>query len=203
MSIQVGDVLRVVAILAWLDGDVAQNVFNAVIGGSGGPYDDDDIVADAKAWVNVMFANFSASMSDEIDGSEVRVYVYDSADDDWDEVGSDSWTFNPASANDQLPRGVAALINARTLDPDVSGKKYVMGMTEGAVDNGLINSGEIGRLILFGEDWTTAFTGGTSAADWVPGIWSVKETNFHPTTGSLSIPTIPAYQRRRKQGVGI
>ena len=43
MSLTVGDVLKIVATIAWTDGDLAQNVFNAVLTGSGGPFDEDDI----------------------------------------------------------------------------------------------------------------------------------------------------------------
>lgn len=202
MSIQVGDILRVVAIAAWLDGNLNMNVFNGVIGGTGGPYDDGDIVADALAWVNVIFANLTTSMSDELDGSEVAVYVYDSIDDDWDEVGTATWTFNPSSAGSQLPRGVASLINARTTDPDVQGKKYLGGLTEGSVDDGLWNSAHITVMGALADDWVDLFTGATSGASWVPGVWSPTRTNFFAFSGSHIIPTTPAYQRRRKRGVG-
>lgn len=203
MSITVGDILRVVAVMSWLDGDIAQNVFNAVITGTGGPYDDVDIVADALAWLGVMYANIVSQMSDEIDGSEVRVYVYDSADDDWDEVGSDAWVFDPSGTAEQLPRGVAQLINCKTLDPDISGKKYIPAGTEGIVVDGLYNTTAITNATAFGVDWVTAFVGATSGADWTPGIWSVVNTLLQPMSGALILPTIPAYQRRRKRGVGI
>jgi hypothetical protein len=203
MSVTVGDVLRVVAVLTWLDGEVMQNVFNATIGGSGGPYDEDDIVDDALAWLGDMYANLVTVQSDEVDGSEVRVYVYDAVDDDWDEIGSDAWTYNPTTASEQTARGVSGLINAKTTDPDVNGKKYVGGLTEGGLTDGVINAATLAQLALFAADWLTAFTGGTSGADWVPGIWSPTRTNFLAASGTLLIPAIPAYQRRRKQGVGI
>ena len=57
MSISVGDVLKVVAIAAWLDGSITENVFATVVAGSGGPFDDADIVDDMVDWVDDMFAN--------------------------------------------------------------------------------------------------------------------------------------------------
>lgn len=203
MSIGVGDILRVVAILTWLDGDIMQNVFNAVISGSGGPYDEDDIVDDAIEWCSDMYDAFLAQISDELDGAEVRVYEYDSGDDDWDEIGSDVWVWNPASADEQLPRGVSLLLNMKTSNADVNGKKYLGGHTEASVTDGLFTAGEVSRGATFGATWATGFVGGTSGADWVPGVWSPKNTNFFAATGTIIIPTIPAYQRRRKQGVGI
>lgn len=203
MSVTVGHVLKVVAILSWLDGDIAQNVFSAVIGGTGGPYDDGDIVEDAVAWVTAMFANLATSLSDEIDGAEVVVYKYDTIDEDFDEVGSDAWVHNFTNTAEQLPRGNALLINAKTLDPDVNGKKYVPGITEDGVLDGLVGAAIVTALGNYADDWVTPFAGATSGASWVPGIWSPKNLNFFAASGAVIIPTIVAYQRRRKRGVGI
>lgn len=203
MSIQAGDILRIVAVMAWLDGDIAQNVFNAVVTGGGSPFSDADIVADAKAWLDSMYATMTGEISNQIDGSEVRVYVYDSVDDDWDEVGSDTWGWNPSETNEPVPRGVSILINAKTLDPDVSGKKYLAGMTIQDIDDSLLTPAIVANAVLFAAEWYSGFVGGTSGADWVPGIWSPTRTSFLALNGTILVPTIPAYQRRRKQGVGI
>lgn len=203
MAITVGDILRVVVTYAWLDGNLNMNVFNALVGGSGGPYDEADIVDDALAWATAMFSEVVSSMSDQMDGSQVQVYVYDSIDDDWDEVGSDAWVSAPAHSDDQLPRGVAFLINARTDDPDVQGKKYLGGMTEAGVTAGLIIAATLIQMDGFADEWTLPFVGGTSGADWIPGVWSVKNSELAPLTGTFVIPAIPAYQRRRKRGVGV
>lgn len=202
MTVTTGEILRIVATIIWLDGNLNQNVFNAVVTGAGGPWDDEDIVSDAITWVLAMFGNLTGSISDECDGSQVQVYTYDTVGEDWDEVGTTPWTFNPTNANDQLPRGVAALINAKTGDPDVQGKKYLGGLTEEAVDDGLINAGTIAVIGDFGDDWVTPFVGGTSGADWDPGVWSPTTIALYGLTGTIITPTIPAYQRRRKRGVG-
>lgn len=203
MSITIGDILRVVAVIQWVDGDIMQNVFNAVITGTGGPYTDGDIVDDAVAWMDEIYANFTATATNEMNGSEVRLYKYDAIDDDWDEVGSDSWTWNPGGAGEYLPRGVAGLINCKTTDPDVNGKKYFGGLTEAHTADGLFIATWNVLAALMAADWLTAFVGGTSTANWQPGVWSVVNTNFFAATGTAIIPTIPAYQRRRKDGIGI
>lgn len=203
MSITVGTVLKIVAVMSWLDGDIMQNVFNAVISGSGGPFDEADIVDDAVAWMDDLYANMTTGVSDEVDGSEIRVYEYDAVDDDWDEIGSDAWTWDPNQSGEQQPRGVSLLINIRTIDADVSGKKYLGGITEPSALDGLWVSSIITAAAAFAVDWATAFTGATSGASWVPSIWSPTNTNAYPMVGTAIIPTIPAYQRRRKQGVGI
>lgn len=203
MSITVGDVLRVVATMAWTDGNLAQNVFNAVITGSGGPYDDADIVDDAVAWMDDVYANLVGNLSDDCDGSQIQVYLYDDADLDWDEVGTDPWSFDPTSTGEQLPRGVAALINARTTNPDVSGKKYVPAVVENAITDGLWNASFITALGLFAADWYTAFVGSVSTAAWTPAIWSPTIGGPLVMSGAVVVPTIAAYQRRRKRGIGV
>ena len=202
MSIGVGDILRVAAIAAFTDSNVAQMIFNAVITGSGGPFDEDDIVADALAWINSCVSYLTTSTTDTLDGSEIIVYIYDAIDDDWDEVGSTAWGWNPSSALDALPRAVALLINCKTSDPDVNGKKYFPGLTEAANDDGSWSSGILTTATGFADDWTDPFVGGTSGADWTPGVWSPTNTNFYYMSGAYIIPAEPAYQRRRKRGVG-
>lgn len=203
MSITDGDILRIVASMLWSDGNINQNVFNAVVTGGGSPWDEQDIVDDAEAWLGNMYANLVTLMSDEIEGNEVIVYKYDAIDDDWDEVGSQSWTFSPSQAADELPRGVAALVRLWTSDPDVQGKKYIPALTEGTIVEGLIASSGITLLLAFAADWFAPFVGGTSGATWTPGIWSVAGTVFKAAIDHVATSTIAAYQRRRKRNVGI
>lgn len=203
MSIIAGDIVRVVATMVWLDGQLNQNVFNSVITGGGSPFADADIVDDALAWIAAIFANAVTSISDEIDGSQVQVYVYDPGDDDWDEVGSIGWTYNPSNAADQMPRGVAGLITTGTSDPDVQGKKYWGAFTENAAVDGLWVAAQLVTFLAMGDDWVAPFVGAVSGADWTPGIWSPTRTNFFPSNENLIATSIPAYQRRRKQGYGV
>lgn len=203
MSISVGDVLRVVAVLSWLDGNIMQNVFNAEIVGAGGPFDDGDVVDDAVEWMDDAYAPLVTKMSEDCDGAEVRVYKWDAIDEDWDEVGIDSWAFNPSSTAESLPRGVAGLVNAKSVNPDISGKKYMGALTEAEQVDGLLSAGEVTQLVLFATEWVQSFTGGTSGASWDPGIWSPTNQALYDMSNTIVVPSIPAYQRRRKRGVGI
>ena len=203
MSITSGEILRVVASFLWTDGNVAQNVFNVVPTGGGSPWDDQDVVDDCQDWLDDMFANLSGDMSSELAGNEVIVYKYDAIDDDWDEVGSQAWTLTCTQGLDQLPRGVAGLVRLWTTDPDVQGKKYIPGLTEGAVTDGLIVSAIVTKLLDFAADWYLPFVGATSGATFTPGIWSVVGTVFKAAVNHIAASAIPAYQRRRKRNVGI
>lgn len=203
MSITDGTILRVVASMLWSDGNVNQNVFNCVVTGGGSPWDDVDVVDDMEDWLDNLYLNMTGVCSDELDGNEVLVYKYDAIDDDWDEVGSQSWVWNPTQVGDQLPRGVAGLVRLWTTDPDVQGKKYVPGLTENAVDDGLINATTLTALLAFAADWYLPFVGATSGATFTPGIWSVVGTVFKLAVDHIATSAIPAYQRRRKRNVGI
>jgi hypothetical protein len=203
MSVVAGDILKLVVSLAWTDGAIMQNVYNAVVTGAGSPFDDEDIVDDAGDWATAMYDNLDANISDNLEGSQVQVYVYDAIDDDWDEVGSQSWTFAGVGVADQLPRANAALVIMKTTDPDVSGKKYIPGATTGAVDNGQLSVGFVANLVSYAVDWLSDFVGTTSGATWTPGVWSVVDTVFKAAASTAIINTIVAYQRRRKRGIGI
>lgn len=203
MSLTTGDIVKIVATMIFDDGNVVQNVFNAVLTGGGGPWDEADIIDDAGAWLTAMYSNITTLVADTLSGSTVEGYVYDSVDDDWDEFDTDNWVWAPTNATGELPRGAAALLNGKTTDPDVSGKKYIGGMSEGALGLGLWSGGTIADLVDWGADWVIPFVGATSAADWTPGIWSPTRTIFYASSLVVVIPTIPAYQRRRKRGVGI
>lgn len=202
MSISDGTILRIAVSMLFTDGNLAMNVFNAVIAGSGAPWDEEDVVSDALDWVDAIYSNLTAAVTDELDGSEMTVYEYDSSDDDWDEVGTVAFTWNPTGAGDELPRGVAALLNCRTIDPDVSGKKYFAGLTEDSNQDGLWVAAAIASLADIAADWLTPFVGTETTADWAPVIWSVTKKTPYLMTGAFAAPTEPSYQRRRKRGVG-
>ena len=202
MSVATGDILRVVASMIWSDGNIMQNVFNATVSGAGGPWTEDDILDDAEAWLDNMYANITADVVNLVDGQQFQVYKYDSVGLDWDEVGTQGWTWNPSSLGEQMARGVAALVRGYTTNADVFGKKYIGGLSEAQLVLGLWNATIATDGLAFAVDWITAFVGGTSAADWTPGIWSPKNLDIYDFITSYAITLIPAYQRRRKRGVG-
>lgn len=203
MSIVSGDILRVVASILHTDGNVAQNVYNVEVTGGGSPFDDDDVLDDAEDWLDNMYANFTTLATNTIDGNEVIVYKYDAVHDDWDEVGSQSWTWNPTGAWDTMPRAVAGLVRLWTSDPDVQGKKYIAGLTEESTVLGLFDSAAVTALLAFAADWYLPFVGSASGATFTPGVWSVVGTVFRAAVDHFATSTIPAYQRRRKRNVGI
>jgi len=203
MTVADGTILRVVASMLWTDGEVNQNVFNCKITGAGAPWADSDVIDDCEDWLDDMYANLTGHCIDKIDGNEVIVYKYDTVGQDWDEVGSQSWTWNPSSASDDMPRGVAALVRLWSTDPDVQGRKFIPGLTEGWTVDGLIGAAVITDLLAFAADWYLPFVGAASGGTLTPGIWSVVGTVFRAAVDHIAASAIPAYQRRRKMNVGI
>jgi len=203
MSVTEGDVLRIVASLLWTDGNVNQNVYNCKMSGDGSPWADADILDDAEDWLDNMYANLAGHMVNDIDGNEVIVYKYDAVHNDWDEVGSQSWTFDPTQVNEELPRGVAGLVRLWTTDADVQGKKYIGAISEGDLFDGLWGGNLITQLLAFAADWYLPFIGAASGGTFTPGVWSVVGTVFRAALDHFATSTVPAYQRRRKRTVGI
>ncbi|GAI87000.1 unnamed protein product, partial [marine sediment metagenome] len=130
MSVAEDSVLKVVPTMVWGDGEVNQNVFNSLISGGTPPYDDADVLIDALDWIGNMYTLLTGGMHPDLTGSHITVYKHDPIGDDWDEVGQINWEMTPSGTGDPLPRGVAGLINAKTVDPDVNGKKYLPGTIE-------------------------------------------------------------------------
>lgn len=203
MSVAENSILRVVASFLWTDGNVNQNVFNCKVSGASPPYDDQDVLDDAEDWLDNMYLNLVAHMSDEIDGNTCIVYKYDAIGGDWDEVGSNAWSYDPTNVSDELPRGVAGLVNLFTTDADVQGKKYIPGLTEANIESGLLAAGTVTAILALGADWLIPFVGAASGATFTPGVWSVAQTAFLVAVDHISTSTILAYQRRRKRNVGI
>jgi len=203
MAVVDTDVLRVVASMIWTDGNINQNVFNCLVSGGVGPYDDQDVADDMEDWLDNMYLNITPNSSNQLDGNEVIIYKYDTVGEDWDEVSSQAFTWNPSSAAEQLPRGVAGLVRLWTTNPDVQGKKYLPGRTEDNIDDGLFGGADLVTFLAFAADWYTPFVGAASGATFTPGIWSVIDTLFYAAVDHIAANAIASYQRRRKRNVGI
>lgn len=203
MSIQEGTILRVVANHVEADGSIQQNVFNCVLTSAGGSDDEEDVASDMEDWVTEMFNNLTAFLRVEWDPGEVVTYEYDSGDDDWDEVGSEVGSWVTSGAGDPLPRGVAAVIQGNTMDPDIRGRKYIGMMDENNHTDEVWVSGLLTALAAFAADWVTGFVGSATGATFTTGVWSPTKTTFVAFGTSVIINAIAGYQRRRKQGVGI
>lgn len=203
MSITTGTVLKAVVSMLWTDGEIAQNVYNFVITGGSGPWDEEDVVSDIIDYLDDLYATITLYVSDNLDGNSVYVYEYDSVDDDWDEIGSDSFSWDPTQVSENLPRPCAGLVRVWTTDPDVQGKKYIPGFTEASVVDGVLAGAVLPAMVDFGDTWWAPVVGALTTGTITPGVWSVAGTVFKAAIEHYAVNAIVAYQRRRKRNIGI
>jgi len=202
MSITEGTIIRIVASMILPDSVIAQNVFYAVLTGGSGPWDEADIVLDAIDYMDLIYTVWATFGSDQANVDQIQVYEYDSIDDDWDEVGSGVLNKTGGVAADMLPHGVAAFTQARSSDPDVSAKKYWAAATETAQADGAWTGATVTGLAILADAWVDGDVGSASGANIIAGVWSPTETNFFYFNQNITVNATPAYQRRRKPGVG-
>ena len=202
MTVPTNAILRIVGRIVMPDSVIAQNVWYLLFDNDGASADEDDVVDDCADWLDDIFGTILSQLDTELTPSLVQVYIYDSVDDDWDEVGTSVMTWTPASAQEMLPHGVAAILHARTVDPDVLATKYIAGLTEPMQDASNWGSGTTANLLLAGLQWVTEHIGSATGSSFQPGVWSVAQTAFKAFTGTVSVNGDAGYQRRRKPGVG-
>jgi hypothetical protein len=133
----------------------------------------------------------------------IKVYIYDAIDEDWDELGDGVPIEFWGAATDMLPHGAAAVIHAKTTDPDVQGTKYVPGLAEGSQASSVWTGAALTALVSFANNWTQSFDGDITEALIGPGVWSPTRENFFLFNQVEVVNTLVGYQRRRKPGVGI
>ena len=203
MALQANDILKVVLSIAMPDSVIAQNIFWVLFEADGGSVDTVDVLDDLETWVEDIYTNLLNAIADNNSLEDIKVYVYDSVDDDFDEVGIEPVAVTFTDTAQYLAHGLAAYMTARTVDPDVYGRKFIPGMTEAVNDDGYIASGYAGNLANWSIDWTDPFTGAATGSGFIPGVYSFTRSNFYAFTGASTVSLLWGYQRRRKPGVGI
>jgi hypothetical protein len=160
------------------------------------------VMADMKDWMERILSPIQPDVvvSCDITGAS----VYQKVGPLWNLLGNTSVVFVPTNSDDPLPSGVAALITWNTYVSKVQGKKYFPGMSESRTTAGLWIATILAHLASVAVEWIAGFDGlSDSTSHWYPGVWSSKMLSFQSFGTAGSIPDVPAYQRRRKAGVGI
>ena len=203
MAIATDAVLKAVVSMALPNSVVAQNVFWCTFDNDGTSADEEDVTDDLETWLEGVYANLLAQLSTGWSLTQLDAYVRDAVEDDFDEIGTSFLTGVGTDASQLLPHGAAALTRIQTVNPDVQGKKFWAGMTEGQNGTGNLTAAVITALGLANADWATAFTGAQTGSGFTPGVWSIAKTAFFAFANEQIINTFWGYQRRRKPGVGI
>ncbi len=100
-----------------------------------------------------------------------------------------------------MPAAVAAFLMAETALPKVRGRKYLPGLAEGTIADGIFNAGAITTLSALLVYYLASFSPGTGLS-FVPGVLSRSLEYFVAFNAAGLVNDVPAYQRRRKPGVG-
>jgi hypothetical protein len=203
MSWPINTVLKLAALSLMPDETIAINVFWALLddNAGGGPLADADILQAAANYVDNFYDEMGVDLADTLLGTIVEVWAVDEPSGDLTPIGDETTTYEGQSVNDALPNGVAGVMSLKTVETDVTGRKFVPGYTdETFVDNNMTGPA-LARAALAAVEW---------AAQWVdandvilnPGVYSSVKQNFFIATGTVIVNAIAGYQRRRKPGVG-
>lgn len=108
--------------------------------------------------------------------------------------------FAGADVNDRLPNQVAGLVTGYSDKKRGIAKKYIVGVCENGITNGLVNATYLAALQNFGDTWIEPFDLG--AMTLTAGVYDESITTWYPIKSAIA-RTVPSTQRRRRAGVGI
>jgi len=167
---------------------------------TGGPLSPEEVLEDVAEFYDVLYGHIDQVLVDSLTFEDISAYIIDPAT----ACGLTTWptlTAGGIDSSDVVATGVCALVGFGTAALRGQGRKYLAGMVESQVVDGLITDGTfISAVVLYIaqalSDWNSG-NGGT----YLNGIYREKTLTFYPyLEGWLN--AIPGYQRRRKQGVG-
>lgn len=116
-------------------------------------------------------------------------------------LGNAVQTIAGTISNDMCAPAVSCYIQADTIMAGVKGRKYVPGMSEIFLTDGLIESAVLTIMLLLLDEYVLPITlpGGGSLT---PGVLRRAVSLFEFFISAGGVVDVPAYQRRRKPNVG-
>lgn len=200
--ITAGDIIRVVFTWLLTNDDIAQNIFHFFVD-SGTESSLTDLVDDVEDWLEAALAANYGSISDEMTLDLIDIYKYNTANEVFDLLTNGVATsVTGTSVAEMMPHGVAYMLERRTENPRSTARTYLAGVPENGVADGLITASTMPSLIDIAEGLTDDLIT-TSTAVLKAGTFSRATGSFNLATGTVRVPQEPAYQRRRKPGVGL
>lgn len=198
MSVSEGSILRVVPTFTLGSVSKAQNVYH-VRHESVADSDDDDVLDAALELIEDLMGNFDQNISDEVELASVEVFELILSE--WQPLGTVAGTWAGAVTTDRVPSGVALLINLYKERTNHKDRKFIAGLVEVSVNGDEIATGVLTNAGAYVTTMTQLFT----AANGV----ELRPIHYNRNTGAVKVynggagSALPAYQRRRKPGVGL
>ncbi len=155
-----------------------------------------------EPWVEALFTSVDGEMSDLVELGEFTLYAYSVLYDRWDNKGTAAPTVVGTEVGSMLPHGVCGMVRAYSTNPRSIARKYLAGFGDAQQSNGVWGAPTLAALAAFGVLWATSIT--VSAGNFMhPGVFDNTLKIVHRFTGTEVVLSEPAYQRRRRPGVGI
>lgn len=189
------DIIRVIAEMAYV-GQQILNVYHVI---SPSPTADSLLIDDVAAWLDEAYGYVNAFQDNGYGYSSIR--VLNLSDDS--EIGVVDWpglVGGSVSGATGLPSGVAALITQPTSTLGSRGRKFIAGISETYQSDSLWDPTFLTGLADMAAVISAPFIGLSSGNSWAPCVVSTGLIP-RPITG-YQVTNIPAYQRRRREGVG-
>lgn len=200
MTVSEGDIIKLVLDYTYPGAGTALSIFNYVYGGI--DRDDAEFMDDILDDFGTPFAALWALVGgDNATLDNVAGFVVDTAGNVLLDLGERVIDEQGTVGGTAMPAAVSGYLQAYTAVPRVLGKKYLPAIGENAVVNGEFDAPALATLIsVLGFYYSPqVLTGGGTI---FPGVLSSKVGDFQQFLESGLVQSLPAYQRRRKQGVG-
>jgi hypothetical protein len=192
--------LKLVQELNMPDAVIANNIFYMKADFQA-PQSSGNVVTACEAWIEAVYAGLAALVHSGVSLSLLTVYLRNIVTYQWDVVGTADPTMAFTSGESMLPHGVCMLVRAYTEFGRTIGRKYLAGFVETACDDGAWNAGALTGAALFAAAWNVIEE--VSANNFlIPGVYSSALEYVYELNGVTVVLADPAYQRRRRPGVG-
>lgn len=192
-----GDVLRVTSFFTMPNASVPQmvNWFLCTEAGT-----DSDTIDSIAIWAMTWAQAWQELASDEAHFDRFEVSVMREDGTVARDMGGEVINMSGEVSGEIMPAGVAGFGFAPTEEPKVRGRKFIPGIAELALTDGIFTGQNMIRLTAL---VIALFNGiGTPGVGLAAGVLSTVLGRFVEFSGTKVASAIPAYQRRRKPNVG-
>lgn len=196
----IGEILRATVNYSMPGASAVQNVFFWQLGGAA--ISDTQAAGFVADWLELAWgARWEAMSSNDVELVDADLLILDSAGVTVRNLGTVAVNVVGDVTEDEETVASSYFMQADTAFPRTKGRKYVPGIPEGQVVDGLIIAGQLVNLALLLAEYVGVIPAGVTAV-LTPGVISRVTETFRPFLAAGSITDIPAYQRRRKPNVG-